>query len=131
MTNQSHLDTVKKLYAAFGAGDVEGAIGVIDGAVEWSVPGTSPWSGDWRGDGQVRRFFQVFGTSAALKVFEPRRFVADGDQVVVLGYEEGAARATGREWKAHFIHVFTVSNGKITQHREYVDTQAIGDAFRA
>jgi uncharacterized protein len=73
----------------------------------------------------------VFGTTASLKTFEPRTFVADGDKVVVMGYEEGTARETGRDWKAHFTHVFTVASGKITAHREYVDTQAIAAAFRA
>ena len=44
----------------------------------------------------MQRFFERFGTSASLKTFEPRSFVADGDTVVVLGYEEGTFRQTGR-----------------------------------
>ncbi|HEY4184685.1 MAG TPA: nuclear transport factor 2 family protein [Polyangia bacterium] len=131
MNNHQNLETVKQLYAALGAGDLKSALDVIDGGVDWSVPGGAPWSGEGRGHAHVSRFFEALGTTANLKVFEPRRFVAEGDQVVVIGYEEGEVRKTGTAWKAHFTHVFTIANGKITQHREYVDTQAISEALRA
>ena len=119
MNNHEHLNTVKRLYAAFGAGDLPGLLAVIDA-----------WSGEGHGHEHVERFFQKLGTTAALKTFEPRSFVSEGDEVVVMGYEEGTARATGRDWKTHFTHQFTVKDGKVTSHREYVDTQAIADAFR-
>jgi len=130
MNSHQNLETVKHLYNAFGTGDLQGVLDTLDGGVEWSVPGAAPWSGEGRGHAHVRRFFEAFGTTANLKLFEPRGFLADGDQVVVIGYEEGEARKTGKPWKAHFTHVFTLGNGKIKQHREYVDTQVIADAFR-
>jgi ketosteroid isomerase-like protein len=131
MNNQDNLEIVQRLYGAFGAGDLPGLLGLLDGDVSWAVPGTAPWSGDGRGHAHVQRFVQTFGTRAELKTFEPRNFLADRDQVVVTGYEEGVARDTGRAWKAHFTHVFTLAQGKVTAHREYVDTQAIAEAFRA
>lgn len=131
MSNHDNLDTVKRLYAAFGAADVPAVLGMLDARVDWSVPGNAPWSGDGSGVEHVGRFFQTLGAAAEIQRFEPRDFVADGDKVVVMGYEEGTARSTGRGWKTHFTHVFTVTGGKVTAHREYVDTQAIADAFRA
>ncbi len=130
MNNHEHLNTVKRLYAAFGAGDLPGLLAVIDAGVTWAIRGAAPWSGEGHGHEHVERFFQKLGTTAALKTFEPRSFVSEGDEVVVMGYEEGTARATGRDWKTHFTHQFTVKDGKVTSHREYVDTQAIADAFR-
>jgi ketosteroid isomerase-like protein len=131
MNSHDNLDTVKKLYSALGAGDLQGALAVIDREAEWSIPGSAPWAGDGKGQAYVTRFFQTLGTTANLKVFEPRSFLVDGDRVVVLGYEEGEARETGKQWKTHFTHTFTVATGKITQHREYADTQAISDAFHS
>jgi hypothetical protein len=131
MSKHENLETVKRLYAAFGTGDLKGLLGTLDADIEWAVPGSAPWSGEGRGHEHVQRFFEAFGTSASLKTFEPRSFLTDGDKVVVTGYEEGTARNTGRAWKAHFTHVFTVAGAKITAHREYVDTQAIADATRA
>ncbi|HEY3595144.1 MAG TPA: nuclear transport factor 2 family protein [Polyangiaceae bacterium] len=131
MSHHDNLETVKRLYAAFGAGDVQTLLGMLDKGVDWAVPGSAPWSGEGKGIEHVQRFFQAFGTAAAMKTFEPRTFVAEGDKVVVMGYEEATARNTGRDWRAHFTHVFTVAGGKITGHREYIDTQAIAEAFRA
>lgn len=131
MSHHQNLDTVKQLYAAFGTGDLPGLLGLLDAQVTWAVPGEAPWAGEGRGHDHVRRFFESFGTTASLRTFDPRSFVSDGDLVVVLGYEEGIFRPTGREWKAHFTHTFTVAAGKITAHREYVDTQAIAGALRA
>lgn len=131
MTNHENLDTVKRMYAAFGTGDLPSMLGMLDVGVDWAVPGSAPWAGEGRGHDHVQRFFQVFGTTASLSTFEPRTFVADGDKVVAMGYEEGTARETGRGWKAHFTHVYTVAKGKIVAFREYVDTQAIAEAFRA
>lgn len=108
-----------------------GLLTLLDPKVDWAVPGKAPWAGEGQGHDHVRRFFEAFGTTASLRTFEPRTFVADGDTVVVTGYEEGTFRPTGREWKAHFTRVFTVAGGKVTAHREYVDTQAIADALRA
>lgn len=125
------IETVQKLYAAFGTGNLQGALELMDADVEWSVPGAAPWSGEGRGRAYVTGFFQKLGEAANLKVFEPRRFLADGDTVAVIGYEEGEVRRTGTPWKAHFTHLFTVVRGKITQHREYVDTQAITVALHA
>lgn len=131
MSHADNLDTVKRLYAAFGAGDPKILFGLLDAGIEWSAPGSAPWCGEGRGLEYVQRFFQTFGATATLRTFEPRSFFADGDQVVVLGYEEGTANATGRSWNAHFTHVFTLAGGRITAHREYIDTQAIAEAFRS
>jgi uncharacterized protein len=131
MSNRTNLDIVKDLYSAFGTGDLPRLLGLLDSGVSWAVPGSAPWSGEGQGHAHVQRFFQSFGARAALEKFEPRSFLADGDQVVVTGYEEGTARDTGRAWKAHFTHVFRLAQGKVTAHREYVDTQAIAQAFGA
>jgi ketosteroid isomerase-like protein len=131
MSDLENLDTVKRLYAAFGKGDLSSIIQMLDADIDWRVPGVAPWAGEGRGLEHVQTFFQKLGSSAAFERFEPRSFVADGDTVVVLGYEEGTFRATGRRWQAHFTHSFQLAGGKITAHREYIDTQAIAEALRS
>lgn len=130
MTNHDQVDTIKALYAAFGAGDPKAIFALLAPDVEWAAPGAAPWCGEGRGLEHVQRFFQTFGTTATLKTFEPQTFFAAGDQVVVLGHEEGTSNVTGRSWKSHFAHVFTVAGGRITAHRELIDTLAIAEAFR-
>jgi uncharacterized protein len=131
MSNQSNVEIVKQVYAAFGTGDLQALLGLLARDVDWAIPGSTPWSGEGRGHDYVKRFFQTFGSMVALNAFEPRSFLADGDRVAVIGYEEGTLRETGRAWKSHFTHLFTLADGKVTAHREYADTESIAKAFHA
>jgi ketosteroid isomerase-like protein len=131
MSNHGNVEIVKQVYAAFGKGDLQALLGLLGADVDWAIPGSAPWSGEGRGHDYVQRFFQTFGSLAALDAFEPRSFLAEGDRVAVFGYEEGTVRETGRAWKSQFTHLFTLANGKVTAHREYADTEAIAKAVHA
>ena len=61
-----------------------------------------------------------------MKSFEPSTFIADGDRVVVLGADQVRVKGgSGTPLKENWCHVFTISNGKITAFREYMDTAAL------
>lgn len=61
--------------------------------------------------------------------FEPREFVADGDRVLVIGWERGKVKATNRMFQADWVMAFTVRDGKVAKFHEYSDTQAIAEAY--
>jgi ketosteroid isomerase-like protein len=62
--------------------------------------------------------------------FEPHTFLAEGDKVVVLGFERVRSRRTGRSYENHWVHAFTLAHGKIVKFREYCDTATVAAAFR-
>jgi ketosteroid isomerase-like protein len=55
-------------------------------------------------------------------------FVAQGDRVLVVGFATGRIKATNRTFEDHWIFDITVRNGKLTNVREYIDTQAMARA---
>ena len=59
---------------------------------------------------------------------EPREFVAQGDRVLVIGFARGRIKATNKAWEDYWIFAITVRNGKLTNIREYLDTQALARA---
>ena len=59
---------------------------------------------------------------------EPPEFVVQGDRVLVVGFARGKVKATNRTFEDHFVFAITVRNGKLTNIREYVDTQALARA---
>ena len=59
---------------------------------------------------------------------EPPEFVAQGDRVLVVGFARGRIKATNRTFEDHWVFAITVRNGKVTNIREYVDTQALAHA---
>jgi ketosteroid isomerase-like protein len=62
---------------------------------------------------------------------EPREFVAQGDRVLVVGFAKGKIKATNKTFRDDWVFAITVRNGKLTNIREYIDTQALARAARA
>lgn len=126
-----NVKIVQDAYAAFGSGDMPGFLAQLDEGVEWVHPShpAIPWGGEFKGHDGVLKFFGAIGESGDFLAFEPRTFVADGDHVVVLGYEKVKNKATGKEWETNWAHDFTVKNGKIVAFREYTDTAAVAGGF--
>ncbi len=56
---------------------------------------------------------------------EPPEFVAQGDRVLIIGFAIGRIKATKRTFEDHWVFAITVRNGKVTNIREYIDTQAL------
>jgi ketosteroid isomerase-like protein len=79
---QENKKTAQDAYAAFSAGDAEGAMRNIDDSIEWTVRGDNALTGTHRGKEAVGQLWQRFMESEFTT--EPERFIADGDVVVVL-----------------------------------------------
>src|SRR5262245_56123768 len=107
--SMNNVQRVQEMYAAFGRGDVPTILNALAADVIWAVdgPGTIPMFGTRRGREQVAQFFQAIGANLAFTEFTPRDFIAQGDQVVALGFERGTARGSGRTFEGHWAHVFT------------------------
>ena len=130
MGTAENLQVVREGYAAFGRGDVAGLLALMAEDVAWEIPGAGlPLAGTYRGREGVANFFQKLGEQTEILDFQPREFLADGDRVLVVGWESFKVKATGRVAEAHWIMSFTVRDGKISAFREYTDTKAIADAY--
>ncbi|MDP2115856.1 MAG: nuclear transport factor 2 family protein [Brevundimonas sp.] len=116
---------VERLYSAFAAGDGATIASVLAPDLVWIEAENGPYAdrNPYNGPGAV--FEGVFGRIGA--EFEgfaatPATFVASGDRVVSLGRYTGTNRSTGEALDAQFVHVFTVTGGKIVHFQQYTDT---------
>ena len=66
----------------------------------------------------------------SFEAFEPREFIAQGDQVAVIGRYKANAKTTGKGWDAEWVMVFTFRDGKIVRFREYSDSLKLATAFQ-
>ena len=127
---QQNVQIVKDGFAAYGRGDMQGLLALFADDIEWIVPGEGwPLAGTYRGHAGVADFFQKISAMLEMSLFEPREFVAQGDRVLVVGFERGRVKATNRTFEGHWVWAFTVRNGKVTNVREYIDTLALARAF--
>jgi uncharacterized protein len=123
---------VRDFYDELGQGDLPGMLEDFAKDAKWVLYGPSgiPFAGVHEGREGIRAFIESFGRNAKVTRFEPKEFLADKRKVVVHGYEEATATPTGKAWKAHWTHSFTVERGKIVLVEEVLDTAPVLAAFQ-
>ena len=131
MSTDKNVQTVKDFFAAIGCGDSEALLALVTEDIEWIIPGENwPLAGTHRGHGGVTDLLETASKSIETST-EPREFVAQGDRVLVVGFAKGKIKATNKTFRDDWVFAITVRNGKLTNVREYIDTQALARAARA
>jgi ketosteroid isomerase-like protein len=133
MSEQTNVAVVQQAYEAFGRGDIPGVLELLTDDVEWTMQGPSviPFAGTFRGREGIAEFFTLLDETLEFEQFEPRKFVGQGDTVVVVGYERGLVKPTGRTFEHEWAHVYTLRDGKIATGLFLEDTAGLVDALSA
>ena len=121
MSRDENVESTKKGYAAFAAGDLEAALKDFDDDIEWVQPGNSVVSGTYHGKGEVAELLAKFAGKQFATT--PNRFVGDGDVVVVL------TDVTIEGENAVGADVFTFRDGKIVKAESFGDTSTMERIF--
>jgi uncharacterized protein len=133
MAEATNMQVVKDAYAAFQRGDIDGVLALVDDSVEWeAVKGTEgvvPTAGVRRTRRGVAEFFSQLAQWADFQQFEPREFIAQGDQVVAVGSYKLTVKPTSKRVAADWVMVFTIRNGRIVRFREWTDSAQLVQAF--
>jgi len=128
MSIERNVQTVKDFFAAIGRGDREGLLALVAEDIEWIIPGEDwPLAGTHRGHAGLADLLKTASKSIETST-EPREFVAQGDRVLVVGFAKGKIKATNKTFEDDWIFAITVRDGRLTNIREYVDTQALARA---
>ena len=129
---EDNVKHVQQIYEAIGRADIPTVVRMMTDDVQIRFPGTAaiPFAGTHRGAEGVGQFFQAIGANVTIHQFEPREFIAQGDQVVVLGHEQLTATPTGCPWETDWAMVWTLRDSRVSLLREFHDTDAIAAAFR-
>src|ERR1700676_5393643 len=128
MNTKENVQTVKDFFAAIGGGNREVLLALVAEDFEWIIPGEDwPLAGTHRGHAGLTDFLQKASETIETST-EPSEYVAQGDRVLVVGIATGKIKATNKPFKDDWIFAITVRNGKLTNIREYIDTQALARA---
>jgi ketosteroid isomerase-like protein len=128
----TNIAIVQNVYSTFCRGEVDELLATVTPDVEWTEPDNpfNPAAGTRHGVSGVMTWLRIGRQSETILALEPRRFLADGDTVVVIGFMKCVARATGRCYESDFVHVIRMAGGKIARFQEFFDTYAAAEAFR-
>ena len=128
MSTEKNVQTVKEFFAAIGRGDKEGLLALVAEDIEWIIPGKDwPLAGTRHGHAGLADLLETASRSMETST-EPREFVAQGDRVLVAGFAKGKVKATNKTFEDDWVFAITVRDGRLTNIREYIDTQALARA---
>lgn len=134
MNEQKNIETARRAYQLFKAGDIESLLNLYTDDATWETPKTEnvPQTGKRQGKEQILEFMRLVNENSENLHFEPREFIAQGNKTVVLGNYAWRVKATGKQYASDWVHVSTFNDeGKMTSFKEYLDTAAARDAYTA
>ena len=121
MAGEQNLETAKRAYAAFSAGDAQRAMAEMADDIEWITPGNSAISGTRRGKQDVGALW----ASLAGKGFStsPEYWFSDDARVVVLTHIRMG------DDEADSADVLTFRDGKLVKFQTAGDTAMLERVF--
>jgi ketosteroid isomerase-like protein len=124
VTNPSTA-TIMDVYSKFSKGDVPGILAMCTDDVVFEVHDNvlNPTPKTYKGKAGVKDFFTDLASKDQYTVFQPWRFIADGDDVIILVHAEFKHMPDGKMYKTNYVHHFTVVNGKITSFKGVADIE--------
>jgi ketosteroid isomerase-like protein len=129
MSIETNTQIVKNFLAALARRDKQALLALSAEDIEWIIPGEDwPLAGTHRGQAGLENLLQKADETVETSYPEPPEFIAQGDRVVVVGFATGRIKATNRTFEDHWVFAITVRDGKFTNVREYIDTQALARA---
>jgi uncharacterized protein len=124
-----HKINSQNFLAALGRRDKQGLLALSAEDIEGIIPAEDwPLAGTHRGHPGLENLLQKANETLETSYPEPPAFIAQGDQVLVVGFASRRIKATNRTFEDHWVFDITVRNGKLTTVREYIDTQALARA---
>ena len=130
MREKENKQLVQGAYRSFKQGDIPAFLNILAEDVRWEMPDIEgvPFARVWLGRAQVAQFFSRFADTQDVVEFDPQEFIAEADTVVVLGRFTMHVKATGRDARSAWAHVWKIDQGVVRLVREYVDTLAVSRA---
>ena len=129
MSIEKNVQIVKDFFAAIASGDKQRVLALVAEDIEWIIPGEDwPLAGTHRGHAGLASVLKKASEEIETTYPKPPEFVAQGDRVLVVGVATGKIKATNKTFEDEWVFAITVRNGKLTNIREYVDTQALARA---
>ena len=129
--SQANLDVVKKIYSAFGQGDLPTVVKNCTPQATWFISGppSIPYSGHHCQQQGIERCLYLIVRSLEIQEFLPREFFEHDDTILVLGHERMRVKSTGCSFETDWVHVWKLLDGRVHEFRELWDSAAVARAF--
>ena len=132
--SQENLQIVRGIYEATSRRDIPAMVNALDPKVElrladnWIYADRNPLIGPQAAiiEGPLSRIANEWEGFSII----PETLLDAGDHVVALGVYTGTYKATGKQIRAQFAHIWTLARGKVRKLQQYTDTKQFADAVK-
>ena len=126
-----HSDAITNVYAAFARGDVPAVLAALAPDISWTEAEGFPYGGTYVGhDAVLQNVFVKLGSEWDGYAAVPHELIANADTVVALGEYSGTYKATGKSFRAPFVHVWKFSGDRVISFRQHTDTVVVQRALQ-
>ncbi|HKT52727.1 MAG TPA: nuclear transport factor 2 family protein [Candidatus Angelobacter sp.] len=121
---------LEKIFSELAVGNSRFFVDAMADDFSWTVTGTTRWSKKYAGKAVV--LSELFGTLTSrmdgrIKTI-PDRFIAEDDHVVVEAHGSNTTKS-GKPYNNRYCFVFRVSDGRLKEVTEYLDTELVSSAL--
>lgn len=117
---QSPRSIVDRMFKAFNAKDLAGALATVSDDTLWIHHGSQKMpSVRFEGKSGAEKFFGTSFTAMKIDYFRPLTFIEQGDKVVVLGEESYEMDGIEGKLSNKWVQVYTVTDRQISKMEEF------------
>ena len=121
---------ISNMFIELSKGNAEAFLGSIADDVRYTIIGTTKYSGTFNGKQEL--ISKLLGPlTAQLEggiAVTPDNLIADGDYVAMQAHGKAQSK-NGLSYDNTYCHVFRITNGKVQEVTEYLDTELVTSAF--
>jgi ketosteroid isomerase-like protein len=128
ITMSDDIDTVRAIYAAMAARDLQQLFELLDPGIVITQDPRLPWGGRHEGHDGFGAFALTLSGAIESAVTTEAMVSADGD-VIQVGRTRGSTRATGTAFDIPEVHRWTIRDGRAVSAHFSIDTPAMLDAL--
>ncbi|HWN09377.1 MAG TPA: nuclear transport factor 2 family protein [Pyrinomonadaceae bacterium] len=130
MSSSDNKQLLQRIFAGLANGDSRLLVESMDDDFRWLVTGNTKWSRTYEGKQSV--LSELLGElrsriEGSIKT-TAQRFIAEDDLVVVEARGSNVTK-TGLPYNNSYCFVFRLSNGKLKEVTEYLDTELVTSTF--
>jgi uncharacterized protein len=127
------MEVASRLYKAFGRGDADAMLALLDAEVEWELVGPSeiPYFGMFRGIEGVRRFLGLLGEHCNVERFEIHSLIGTQRGALAEGFERASFSGRAKPYEMRWCHVLEIEGGRIVRFTDHLDTAPMLAAWRS